>query len=60
MVKSIAMCAGSGGSMLKDVNADVYFTGEMPHVRCRLSSVTPDHIFVISTRFWPLLQKGQT
>lgn len=31
MVKTIAICAGSGGSMLKDVNADVYFTGEMSH-----------------------------
>lgn len=30
-VKSIAICAGSGGSMLTGVNADLYFTGEMAH-----------------------------
>jgi putative NIF3 family GTP cyclohydrolase 1 type 2 len=32
-VRSVAICAGSGGSMLLGVNADVYFTGEMSHVR---------------------------
>jgi len=31
LVKSVAICAGSGGSMLKDVEADLYFTGEMQH-----------------------------
>lgn len=31
MVQSVAICAGAGGSMLKDVEADVYWTGEMPH-----------------------------
>ncbi|KAF8488685.1 NGG1p interacting factor 3 [Gautieria morchelliformis] len=30
-VKSVAICAGSGGAMLKDVDADLYFTGEMSH-----------------------------
>jgi len=30
-IKSIAICAGSGGSMLGGVDADVYFTGEMQH-----------------------------
>ncbi|KAI0050594.1 NGG1p interacting factor 3 [Auriscalpium vulgare] len=30
-IGSIAICAGSGGSMLLDVDADVYFTGEMAH-----------------------------
>jgi len=32
-VRSVAICAGSGGSMLLGVDADVYFTGEMSHVR---------------------------
>ena len=32
-VTSVAICAGSGGSMLLGVDADVYFTGEMSHVR---------------------------
>jgi putative NIF3 family GTP cyclohydrolase 1 type 2 len=32
-VHSVAICAGSGGSKLLGVDADVYFTGEMSHVR---------------------------
>ena len=31
LVSTIAICAGSGGSMLLGVDADVYFTGEMSH-----------------------------
>ena len=30
-VRSVAVCAGSGGSILQGVDADVYFTGEMQH-----------------------------
>lgn len=30
-VKTIALCAGAGGSVLKDVKADMYLTGEMSH-----------------------------
>ncbi|TBU50064.1 NIF3-like protein-like protein [Dichomitus squalens] len=30
-ISTIAICAGSGGSMLLGVDADVYFTGEMSH-----------------------------
>lgn len=32
LVESVAICAGSGGSMLIGHDADVYFTGEMSHV----------------------------
>jgi hypothetical protein len=32
------MCAGSGGAMLLGRDADVYFTGEMSHVRSRVNS----------------------
>ena len=32
-VRTVAICAGSGGSVLSGVDADVYFTGEMSHVR---------------------------
>jgi NIF3 (NGG1p interacting factor 3) len=32
-IQSVAICAGSGGSMLLGVDADAYFTGEMSHVR---------------------------
>ncbi|KAM5531336.1 hypothetical protein V8D89_014981 [Ganoderma adspersum] len=31
LIGTIAICAGSGGSMLLGVEADVYFTGEMSH-----------------------------
>ncbi|RPD65018.1 NGG1p interacting factor 3 [Lentinus tigrinus ALCF2SS1-6] len=31
MISTIGICAGSGGSMLLGVDADVYFTGEMSH-----------------------------
>lgn len=30
-VRSVAVCAGSGASVLQGVDADVYFTGEMQH-----------------------------
>jgi putative NIF3 family GTP cyclohydrolase 1 type 2 len=30
-VRSVAICAGSGYSVLKDCDADVYVTGEMSH-----------------------------
>ncbi|EPS39964.1 hypothetical protein H072_6299 [Dactylellina haptotyla CBS 200.50] len=30
-IKTIAVCAGSGGSVFKDVKADLLFTGEMSH-----------------------------
>ena len=30
-VKTIAICAGSGASLLKNVKADVFLTGEMSH-----------------------------
>jgi len=33
LIQSVAMCAGSGGAMLLGRDADVYFTGEMSHVR---------------------------
>jgi len=31
-ISTVAICAGSGGSMFKDVKADLYWTGEMSHV----------------------------
>ncbi|KAH7914566.1 NGG1p interacting factor 3 [Hygrophoropsis aurantiaca] len=30
-IRTVAICAGAGESMLSDIDADVYFTGEMPH-----------------------------
>lgn len=32
-IRTVAICAGSGGSMLVGREADVYLTGEMTHVR---------------------------
>lgn len=31
LVSSVALCAGSGGSVLKGIKADLYLTGEMFH-----------------------------
>jgi len=31
MIQTVAVCAGSGGSLLKNVKADLYITGEMSH-----------------------------
>lgn len=31
MIKTVAICAGSGSSVLGPVGADLYFTGEMGH-----------------------------
>lgn len=30
-IKNVAVCAGSGGSLLRGINADLYITGEMSH-----------------------------
>lgn len=32
VVQSVAICAGSGGSVIGSTEADLYFTGEMSHV----------------------------
>jgi putative NIF3 family GTP cyclohydrolase 1 type 2 len=32
MIKTVALCAGSGGSVLGGEQADLYWTGEMTHV----------------------------
>ena len=32
-IRTIAICAGSGASVVQGVEADLYFTGEMQHVR---------------------------
>ena len=31
IIRSVAICAGSGASVLRDVDADLYFTGELSH-----------------------------
>lgn len=31
LIKTVAICAGSGSSVLGPVQADLYFTGEMGH-----------------------------
>lgn len=47
----MAICAGSGGSLLLGVDADVYFTGEMSHVR-----LSDDHEFSDQTYVWPSMK----
>ncbi|KIY73091.1 NGG1 interacting factor 3-like protein [Cylindrobasidium torrendii FP15055 ss-10] len=43
-VKSVAICAGSGGSMLVGRDADVYFTGEMQHHDVLASVAAGKHV----------------
>lgn len=38
-IKSVAVCAGSGGSVFKGVEADLLITGEMSHVRSYLITI---------------------
>ena len=45
-VKSVAMCAGSGGDMLMGHPADVYFTGEMAHHEV-LAAIASGHNVVL-------------
>ena len=69
-IRTVAICAGSGGSMLVDKQADVYFTGEMSHVSPNLpggSIPTPIQqahnysLFLFpSTRFWQQSRPGNT
>lgn len=48
-IKSVAVCAGSGGSVFKGVEADLLITGEMSHVRSYLITI---YIYIyISRRF---------
>ena len=48
-VETIALCAGSGASLLKNVKADVFLTGEMSHhevldaVHCGTSVILCEH-----------------
>ncbi|OSX67035.1 hypothetical protein POSPLADRAFT_1127477, partial [Postia placenta MAD-698-R-SB12] len=45
-VQSVAVCAGSGGSVLLGVDADVYFTGEMAHHEV-LAAVASGHNVIL-------------
>jgi putative NIF3 family GTP cyclohydrolase 1 type 2 len=40
-INTIAICAGSGGGVLKGVQADLWLTGELGHVRFRCLSPLP-------------------
>jgi putative NIF3 family GTP cyclohydrolase 1 type 2 len=43
LVRTIALCAGSGGSVLKGAEADIYLTGEMSHVSILAGDPTSIH-----------------
>ena len=55
-VSSVAICAGSGGSLLLGNEADVYWTGEMSHVSTQtlISVAVLDELLLNSTKFWQL------
>ncbi|KAG2022433.1 hypothetical protein CC2G_000180 [Coprinopsis cinerea AmutBmut pab1-1] len=46
LVQTIAICAGSGGSMLVGKPADVYFTGEMSHHEVLASVAAGKHVIL--------------
>jgi len=46
VIRTIAVCAGSGEGLLLGVDADVYFTGEMPH-HSVLASVASGHFVIL-------------
>ncbi|KAK0186763.1 NIF3-like protein-like protein [Armillaria mellea] len=43
-IRTVAICAGSGGSMLVGRDADVYFTGEMSHHNVLASVAAGKHV----------------
>jgi len=45
-LKSVAICAGSGGSMLLGHDADVYFTGEMTHHEVLAAVAAGKHVIL--------------
>lgn len=53
MISTIGICAGSGGSMLLGVDADVYFTGEMAHHEV-LASIQSGHNVILCACFYLL------
>ncbi|KAH8080065.1 GTP cyclohydrolase 1 type 2/Nif3 [Filobasidium floriforme] len=44
IIKTVAICAGSGGSMFKDVKADLYWTGEMGHHQALATTQAGSHV----------------
>jgi len=45
-IRSVAICAGSGGSMLLGRDADVYFTGEMSHHEVLAAVAAGKHVIL--------------
>ncbi|KAF8079324.1 NGG1p interacting factor 3 [Lyophyllum atratum] len=45
-IRTIAICAGSGGSMLMGKTADVYFTGEMSHHEVLAAVAAGKHVIL--------------
>ncbi len=41
-IESVAVCAGSGGGVLRGVKADLLLTGEMSHVSCSASDIAQE------------------
>jgi len=46
LVTTVAICAGSGGSMLAGTEADVYFTGEMSHHEVLAAVAAGKHVIL--------------
>lgn len=52
LISTVAICAGSGGSMLLGVEADVYFTGEMSHHEV-LAAMQSGHNVILCEHSFP-------
>ncbi|KAG6876758.1 hypothetical protein C0993_000608, partial [Termitomyces sp. T159_Od127] len=46
LIRTVAICAGSGGSMLTGKEADVYFTGEMSHHEILAAVAAGTHVIL--------------
>ncbi|KAG6891626.1 hypothetical protein C0992_001311 [Termitomyces sp. T32_za158] len=46
LIRTVAICAGSGGSMLTGKEADVYFTGEMSHHEILAAVAAGSHVIL--------------
>ncbi|KAF5358674.1 hypothetical protein D9758_007664 [Tetrapyrgos nigripes] len=51
LIRTIAVCAGSGGSMLLGTSADVYFTGEMGHHEVLAATAAGKHVILCKYTF---------
>lgn len=55
VVETVAVCAGSGASVLKDVHADLYITGKITHFKPLITEYTSLLMSAITFLIWMTL-----